>query len=148
MHGRRVRSIAAAGCLLAGLAAADRAAADDPLREVYFHDAARNHVGDMIIVQTNPETEVLVFNGGELALEGGSLVVVLPALDVGKAYRREADDRLFHLGFPQQQIKRDGGSDCTKQQCGGDGAVERGSTGEGFSSPIRSRQASSSDSWR
>ena len=30
----------------------------------------------MIIVQTNPETEMLVFSGGDLTLEGGNLIVV------------------------------------------------------------------------
>ena len=86
--------------------------------------------------------------GAEQRLEGGGLIVGVPALDVGKAHRREADARLFHAHFPQQKIERDGDSDCAKQQCTGDGAVERGSAGIGFSSPIRSRQASSSDSWR
>ena len=39
-------------------------------------DLARNRIGDIIIVQTNPETEILVFSGGELALEGGHLIVI------------------------------------------------------------------------
>ena len=118
-----VRSIAAAGCLLAGLAAADRAAADDPLREVYFHDAARNHVGDMIIVQTNPETEVLVFNGGELALEGGSLVVIarharIDADTFIRAYTQGA--RLPKPGEPDQAAR---GADGAKAgNAGGNGA--------------------------
>lgn len=63
---------AAAGCALF----ASTAAAQDPLHEVFFHDLARNRVGNVIVVQTNPETEVLVFNGGELALEGGNLIVI------------------------------------------------------------------------
>ena len=77
MRRRRTwRSVAAGGCILAALGIPAAAGADETLHEVYFHDAARNRVGDTIIVQTNPETEVLVFNGGELALEGGNLIVI------------------------------------------------------------------------
>jgi hypothetical protein len=70
------RAIIASACMLAGLAAAGTAAAQENLREVYFHDATRARIGNMIIVQTNPEAEILVFSGGELALEGDNLVVV------------------------------------------------------------------------
>jgi hypothetical protein len=62
--------------ILAALTAGGRAAAEEDLREVFVHDLAKVRVGDMTIVQTNPETEILVFNGGELALEGGSLIVI------------------------------------------------------------------------
>jgi hypothetical protein len=65
-----------AGSALAASLGVGAAMADEPLHEVYFHDLAKAHVGNMIIVQTNPETELLVFNGGELALEGGNLIVV------------------------------------------------------------------------
>jgi hypothetical protein len=70
------RSVAVGGCILAGIGISAAAGAEEPLHEVYFHDAARNRVGDTIIVQTNPETEILVFNGGELALESGNLIVI------------------------------------------------------------------------
>jgi hypothetical protein len=75
----RLRSLLGRSVLGAALALAlglGGAIADEPLHEVYFHDLAKTRVGDMIIVQTNPETEVLVFNGGELALESGNLVVI------------------------------------------------------------------------
>ena len=62
--------------MLAGLGIAGAASAEEVLREVYFHDLAKTRVGNMIIVQSNPETEMLVFNGGELTLEGGNLIVV------------------------------------------------------------------------
>jgi hypothetical protein len=73
MPRQTLRSIAAAAGIfgIAGIASAE-----DVLHEVYFHDLAQNRVGNMIIVQTNPETEILVFNGGELALEGRNLIVV------------------------------------------------------------------------
>jgi hypothetical protein len=70
------RAIIAGACMLAGLGCAGTASAEDVLREVYFHDLAKSRVGNMIIVQSNPETEVLVFSGGELVLEGASLIVV------------------------------------------------------------------------
>jgi hypothetical protein len=77
MRQRRTwRSVAGGGCILAALGISATAGADEPLHEIYFHDAARNRVGDTIIVQTNPETEILVFSGGELALEGGNLIVI------------------------------------------------------------------------
>ncbi|HKP23767.1 MAG TPA: hypothetical protein VJV39_07870, partial [Dongiaceae bacterium] len=70
------RAVIAGACMVAGLGSAGMASAEEVLREVYFHDLARTRVGNMIIVQSNPETEVLVFSGGELALEGDNLVVV------------------------------------------------------------------------
>jgi hypothetical protein len=70
------RSVAVGGCILAGLGLSTAAGAEESLHEIYFHDAARNRVGDTVIVQTNPETEILVFNGGELALEGRNLIVI------------------------------------------------------------------------
>jgi hypothetical protein len=65
-----------AGAILAGVASGGFAWAEDALREVYFHDLVKNRVGDMIIAQSSPESEILVFSGGELALEGGNLIVV------------------------------------------------------------------------
>jgi hypothetical protein len=70
------RAVIAGACLLAGLCAAGGAQAQEVLREVYFHDLIQTRVGNMVIVQSNPETEVLVFSGGELVLEGGNLIVV------------------------------------------------------------------------
>jgi hypothetical protein len=69
-------AIRAGACVLAGIGMSAAASAEDVLREVYFHDLAKTRVGNMIIVQSNPETEVLVFSGGELLLEGGNLIVV------------------------------------------------------------------------
>jgi len=68
------RLMAAGACILVGMAGI--ASAEDALHEVYFHDLAKTRVGNMTIVQTNPEIEILVFNGGELALEGGNLIVI------------------------------------------------------------------------
>ncbi|MEZ5830907.1 MAG: hypothetical protein R3D05_06975 [Dongiaceae bacterium] len=70
-----IRMVAGAG-ILAGAGFCTSALAEDALREVYFHDLAKSRIGNMTIVQSNPETEVLVFNGGELALEGGNLIVI------------------------------------------------------------------------
>ncbi|HET6161936.1 MAG TPA: hypothetical protein VFE34_26590 [Dongiaceae bacterium] len=67
------RVIAAGVSFAAGIGAAS---AENALHEVYFHDLAKNRVGSVIVVQANPETEILVFNGGELALHGGSLIVI------------------------------------------------------------------------
>jgi len=70
------RMMAAGACILASVGIAGAASAEDALHEVYFHDLAKTRIGNMTIVQTNPETEILIFNGGELALEGGNLIVV------------------------------------------------------------------------
>jgi len=67
------RLIAAGACILV---CTGTVSAQDALHEVYFHDLAKNRIGNMIVVQANPETEILVFNGGELALEGGNLIVI------------------------------------------------------------------------
>jgi hypothetical protein len=67
---------AAGACIVAGFALAGMASAEEDLHEVYFHDLAKNRAGNMTIVQTNPATEILIFNGGEVALEGGNLIVV------------------------------------------------------------------------
>ena len=68
------RLMAAGACIFVGMIGI--ASAEDALHEVYFHDLAKTRVGNMTIVQTNPEIEILVFNGGELALEGGNLIVI------------------------------------------------------------------------
>jgi hypothetical protein len=70
------RLILGGACVLAGLGIGAGVSAEDALREVYFHDLAKARIGNMIIVQTNPETEILVFNGGELALEDGNLIII------------------------------------------------------------------------
>jgi hypothetical protein len=70
------RAVIAGACALAGIGTAGMASAEEVLREVYFHDLAKTRSGNMIIVQSNPETEILVFSGGELVLEGGNLIVV------------------------------------------------------------------------
>lgn len=70
------RVIAAVGCILVGAAGGRMTVAQETLREVFFHDLAKTRVGNMIIVQANPETEILVFSGGELVLDSGNLVVI------------------------------------------------------------------------
>lgn len=70
------RSILAGACILAGMAIGGTATAAETLREIFFHDLAKTRIGNMTIVQTNPETEILVFNGGELVLESGNLIVI------------------------------------------------------------------------
>lgn len=50
--------------------------ADEPLREVYFLDLVKSRTGNTIVVEANPDTEILVFNGGELALDNRNLIVV------------------------------------------------------------------------
>ena len=75
---------------------AGTASAEDALHEVYFHDLARTRLGNMTIVQTNPETEILVFSGGELALEGGNLIVIARHARIDgrqHARRRRSDHR-------------------------------------------------------
>jgi hypothetical protein len=52
------------------------ARAEEQLREIYFLDLIQNRTGSTIIVEANPETEILVFNGGQLALENRNLIVV------------------------------------------------------------------------
>lgn len=61
----------ACSALLAGAVAAD-----EPLREIYFLDLIANRTGNTIVVEANPETEILVFNGGQLELENRNLIVV------------------------------------------------------------------------
>ena len=64
------------GAILAAAIFATAAGADEPLREVYFHDLARNRIGNVIVAQIDSEREILVFSGGELALEGDNLIVI------------------------------------------------------------------------
>lgn len=70
------RSILAGACMLASVGLNANAAAEEMLREVFFHDLAKTRIGNMIIMQANPETEILVFNGGELVLDSGNLIVI------------------------------------------------------------------------
>jgi hypothetical protein len=63
--------IAALPLLLAG-----NARAEEQLREIYFLDLIQNRSDNTIVVEANPETEILVFNGGQLALENRNLIVV------------------------------------------------------------------------
>src|SRR5262245_21086718 len=107
---------------LAGQLLARAAAAQDPLHEVYFHDLARNKVGNVIVVQTNPETEVLVFNGGELALDGDNLIIVarharVDADTVIRSFRRTA--AVAKQGSPDQAPRGDDGANPGEP--GGDG---------------------------
>jgi hypothetical protein len=70
----RLRLISALA--LAPLLLAADAAAQDNLREVYFLDLVKARTGNTILVEADPETEILVFNGGELALDNRNLIVV------------------------------------------------------------------------
>jgi hypothetical protein len=115
------RAIIAAVCMLAGTAG--MASAEEVLREVYFHDLARTRVGNMIIVQSNPETEVLVFSGGDLALEGDNLIVVArhARIDGDTVIRAHTvDGRMPMPGQPDQAAR---GADGMKEgDNGGNGA--------------------------
>lgn len=73
--------------------AAVPAAAQEALHEVYFHELAKNRVGDIIVVQANADTEILVFNGGEVALEAGNLIVI------ARHARVDADTRIRSFSF-------------------------------------------------
>jgi hypothetical protein len=107
--------------LVLGFGAAD---ADEPLHEVYFHDLAKTRVGNMIIVQTNPETEILVFNGGELALESGNLVVV------ARHARIDGDTVIKSFTVPIKPAKPGMPNQAAR---GADGAKEGADGGKGAS---------------
>jgi hypothetical protein len=117
------KAIIAGACMLAGVGSAGMASAEEVLREVYFHDLAKTRVGNMIIVQSNPETEILVFSGGDLALEGGNLIVVarharFDGDTVIRAFTLET--RLPKPGHPNQAAR---GADGMKEgDNGGNGA--------------------------
>lgn len=70
------RSIHLPLCAVLPFLFAGAAAAEDTLREVYFLDLVKNRTGNTIVVEANPDTEILVFNGGELALDNRNLIVV------------------------------------------------------------------------
>jgi hypothetical protein len=117
------RAIIAGACMLASVGSAGMASAEELLREVYFHDLAKTRVGNMVIVQSNPETEILVFSGGELVLEGANLVVVarharIDGDTVIRAFSQAA--RLPKPGYPNQAAR---GADGMKEgDSGGNGA--------------------------
>jgi hypothetical protein len=117
------RAIIAGACMLASVGSAGMASAEELLREVYFHDLAKTRVGNMVIVQSNPETEILVFSGGELVLEGANLVVVarharIDGDTVIRAFSQAA--RLPKPGYPNQAAR---GADGMKEgDNGGNGA--------------------------
>lgn len=121
-----------ASAMSGSAALAGSAAADDVLHEVYFHDLAKNRVGNMIVAQTNPETEILVFNGGELALQGDHLVIIarharIDADTVIRSFTQTA--RMARPGEPTQAAR---GADGAKEgDPGGTGAAgESGIAGE------------------
>ncbi|MGH6894253.1 MAG: hypothetical protein ACREEP_18560 [Dongiaceae bacterium] len=100
------------------------AAAEDALREVYFHDLAKNRIGNVIIAQTNPETEILVFSGGELALEGDNLVIIarharIDGDTIIRSFRQPA--RAALPGEPHQAAG--GANGANKGDPGGNGAA-------------------------
>jgi hypothetical protein len=116
-----------AGSVLAMSLGIGPALADDPLHEVYFHDLAKTRIGNMTIVQTNPETEILVFNGGDLALEGANLIVIarharIDADTVIRSFARFA--KPAKQGLPDQAAR---GADGMKPGEGGGNGAPGGS---------------------
>lgn len=69
------------------------AKAEDALREVYFLDLVKSRTGNTIVVEADPDTEILVFNGGELALDNRNLIVV------ARHARIDADTRIKSFGL-------------------------------------------------
>jgi hypothetical protein len=116
------RAIVAGACMVANVGIGGIASAEDALREVFFHDLAKTRVGTMTIVQTNPEIEILVFNGGELALEGGNLIVVArhARIDGDTVIRSFSQSAKFAKpGEPKQAAR---GADGMKEGNGSNGA--------------------------
>jgi len=113
------RLMAAGACIFVGMAGT--ASAEDALHEVYFHDLARTRLGNMTIVQTNPETEILVFSGGELALEGGNLIVI--------ARHARIDGDTVIRSFTQAKFQKPGRPNQAAR--GVDGMKEGGAGGNG-----------------
>mgnify|MGYP000880008595 CR=1 FL=1 len=72
---------------------ATQAKAQDNLREVYFLDLVKSRTGNTIVVEADPDTEILVFNGGELALDNRNLIVV------ARHARIDADTRIKSFGL-------------------------------------------------
>lgn len=110
--------------LLLPVLAGRGALAEDSLREVYFLDLVKSSTDSTILVEANPETEILVFNGGELALENRNLIVV------ARRARIDADTiiksfglvtRLPRPGRPPQVAPGADGVD--PGSAGGDGAT-------------------------
>jgi hypothetical protein len=75
----------------------------------------------MTIVQTNPETEILVFSGGELALEGGNLIVI--------ARHARIDGDTVIRSFTQAKFQKPGRPNQAAR--GVDGMKEGGAGGNG-----------------
>lgn len=109
---------------LAAPALVEHALGEDALREVYFLDLVKSRTGNTIIVEANPETEVLVFNGGELALDNRNLIVV------ARHARIDADTiiksfglvtRLPRPGRPPQAAP--GAAGAAEGEAGADGAA-------------------------
>ena len=117
------RLVLAGACILACVGTAS---AQDALHEVYFHDLAKNRVGNMIVMQANPETEILVFNGGELALEGGNLIIIarharIDADTVIRSFTQVA--KIARPGQPNQAARgADGANDGDAGANGASGA--------------------------
>ena len=60
------------------MASIDIAQGGETRTEVSFSQLAQNRTGDTHIVEINPLTEVLVFDGGELTLRDHNLIIVAP----------------------------------------------------------------------
>jgi hypothetical protein len=129
---KRTRALALIAILPLCLAGA--AQAQEALREVYFLDLVKSRTGNTIIVEANPETEILVFNGGEFALDNRNLIVV------ARHARIDADTVIKSFGLvtrlprpgrpPQAEPGADGaavgeaGADgATAGEAGADGAT-------------------------
>lgn len=119
VYARILASVLVGSAMLIG-----SATAEDVLREVYLHDLAKNRIGNVIVAQTNPETEILVFNGGELALEADNLIIVarharIDADTFIRSFTQTA--RMGKLGEPKQAAR--GGDGAEQGDAGGHGAA-------------------------
>lgn len=106
--------IAALPLLLPALLA-DGARAQETLREIYFLDLIQNRTGDTIVVEANPETEILVFNGGQLALENRNLIVVARHARIDADTNIKSFSLVSRLPRPGRPPQAEGGAAGTKE---------------------------------
>lgn len=98
---------------------ADAARAEEQLREVYFLDLVQNRTGNTIVVETNPETEILVFNGGQLALENRNLIVVARHARIDADTSIKSFSLVTRLPRPGRPPQTEAGAAGTKDSPGG-----------------------------
>jgi hypothetical protein len=98
---------------------ADAARAEEQLREVYFLDLIQNRTGNTIVVETNPETEILVFNGGQLALENRNLIVVARHARIDADTSIKSFSLVTRLPRPGRPAQTEAGAAGTKDSPGG-----------------------------